>query len=481
MILCKSLKNKFIFLGIFIISLFSNDLYSQDKVFDLQSAIDYSLKHNRDIKIAKLEVDRANAAVSEAYGYALPTVDFTASLSHFIEKAKMPFPDFGALLNNSTYKVLFDEKIIPQDNSKYKPLETVLQSFALSNNYDAKIQVTQILFNSAVLEGIGSAGIYLDLSKILLQSQISKSVLGVQKAFYTALLMKEMYSVINTSYATFESTVNNVKLLYEQGFVSEFNYLQLKVQLENFKPRVLEAENAYQLTLDALKLSMSMDKSEKIDIQGTYDLSQIDIPDINTAINKAMKDNFDIKSLEYKRKVDNAFVNLKRSEYWPSLVAFGNATFSGASDDWNFTNYNTSIVGLSLSINLYNGGKTDRKVEQELVNVLKTDEQIKTVKESISIGITSKLLDLQRIKQNINSTLENVELSERAYQIAELRLKEGTGTQLELLNSEQAKREAILNKYKAINDYYNTKFDLDNLLGNLNPEYLKNYKKYLNN
>jgi outer membrane protein TolC len=481
MMFFRNLNKKFIVLGIFFVTFLSYDSYTQTNSYNLQSAIDYSLKNNRDIKIAALEVTRARAAVSEAYGYALPTVDFSASLSHFIEKAKMPFPDFGALLNNSTYKVLFDEKIIPEDINKYQSMETVLQTFALTNNYEAQFRVSQILFNSAVFTGIGSAGTYLETSKVMFKSQVSKSVLGVQKAFYAALLMKEMYTVINSSFSTFESTVNNVKLLYEQGVVSEYDYLQLKVQLENFKPRVLEAKNGYQLTLDALKLAMSMDKSENLEIQGTYDIAKIDIPELKSSIDNAMKNNLDIQSLEFKRKVDNAFVDLNRSEFWPTLVAFGNATFSGASDDLKFANYNSAIVGLSFSINLYNGGKSDKKVEQQLVNVMKTDEQIKTVRESISLGITSKILDLERIKENINSTVENVNLSERAYKIAELRLKEGTGTQLELINSEQAKREAILNKYKVINDYYNAKFDLDNLLGNLNPEYLKNFNEYLNN
>ena len=491
--------NKKVNLGIYfavllILSQINFEAISQTKTFDLQNAIDYSLKNNRDIKIAVLEVDRAQAAVGEAYGYALPTVDFSASLSHYIEKMKMPFPDFRAMLTNATNDFLYygkytykkeDGSIGPMTEEEWNknklPMETILQSFALANNYQAQFQVSQILFNSAVFTGIGSAGTYLETSKTMLKSQVSKTILGVQKAFYNALLMKEMFGVIKSSFNTFEETVKNIKLLYDQGIVSEYDYLQMKVQLENLKPRVLETENAYKLTLDALKLAMSMDKSEQIEINGTYDVAKIDIPDLNSTIDEAMRKNLDIQSLEYKKKVDEAFVELNRSEYYPSLVAFGNYSFSGAADDFNFINYRQSMVGLSLSFNLFNGGKTNKKVEQQLVNVLKTDEQIKTLKDAIALGIKSKLLDLQRIKENINSTLENVNLSERAYRIAELRLKEGTGTQLELINAEQAKRESILNKYKAINDYYNAKFELDNYLGIIPNEYLINYKKELEN
>lgn len=452
---------------------------AQAKTYTVDDAVAYALKSNRDLKSSAYEVKKAHAAVHEAYGYAMPSVDVSASLSHFLEKMKMPFPDFGAMLNNSTYSVLFKEKVIPEDKDKYLPVETSLQSFSLANNYEAKVQISQILFNSAVLTGIGSAGIYQDASKVMLKSQISKTVLGVQKAFYAALLMKEMYTVIQTSYNTFEQTVNNVKLLYEQGMVSEYNYLQVKVQLENFKPKVLEAENGLKLTIDALKMAMSMDKNENLDIAGEYKLDDIQVPDINTTVDRALRDNLDIQSLEYKRKVDDAFVDLARADYWPTVAAFGYYSFSGASDNLKFINYRTALIGVQFSINLFNGGRTQNKVEQQMINVMKTDEQIQAVRDATAMGVKAKLLDLQRIKDNIDATVENVKLAERAYSIAELRLKEGTGTQLELINSEQAKRESILNKYKAINDYYNAKFELDNLLGIVDSGYYKYFENEL--
>ena len=52
-------------------------------------------------------------------------------------------------------------------------METQLQSFALSNNYETQFNLTQILFNSAVFTGIGSAGTYLQTSKVLLKNQIN--------------------------------------------------------------------------------------------------------------------------------------------------------------------------------------------------------------------------------------------------------------------------------------------------------------------
>ena len=84
--------------------------------------------------------------MNEAYGYAMPTIDAAANFSHFLEKPKMPFPDFNAMLTNATYSILFDEGIIPRDDSKYVPVESQLQSFAQTNNYDASLTLNSNYF-----------------------------------------------------------------------------------------------------------------------------------------------------------------------------------------------------------------------------------------------------------------------------------------------------------------------------------------------
>ena len=119
---------------------------AQMKVFTLDEAINTAISNNRDINISVLNTEKSQAAVNEAYGYAMPTIDATANFSHFLEKPKMPFPNFEALLTNATYSILFDEGVIARDDSKFVPVETQLQSFAQTNNYEASLTLTQIIF-----------------------------------------------------------------------------------------------------------------------------------------------------------------------------------------------------------------------------------------------------------------------------------------------------------------------------------------------
>ena len=455
---------------------FGQEAFSQTKTFTLEDAIETAMENNRETKIARMEVTKAKAAVDEAIGNALPSVDITGNYTRFLEKQKMAFPDFESMLNNATYGVLFQENIIPYDPNKLQPMETTLQSFVQTNSYEVKAQVNQILFNSAVFRGIGASEIYLRTSKEQLHSKFSNVVLNVKKAFYGVILSKDVLEITRESFENAKDNYENVKALYEEGLVSEFDALQAEVEVENIKPTIQMMENNLQQAKDGLKMAMGLDPTESIQVEGKIEYTEEKIPETNEYIQRALKKNYDLKSLKLKKQVDKAFIDLDRSGYWPNLNAFANYSFAGSSDDFDFQNYRSSIVGVSFSINLFKGFQTKNKVQQSKIEVEKTNEQIMQLKDGISSQVRIKILDLQRVKSNIEAQERNVNIAERAYELATVRYKEGTGSQLEVQNADIALRRAKNNRIRAIYDYIIAKAELKNLIGETEEKYINNNK-----
>lgn len=452
---------------VLIFTFISSVLFAQQntKVLTLDEAIKISIENNRNIKIAKHTVEKAEAAVRQAFGYALPRLDLSANYYHFLQKAKMPFPNFEALLTNASYAILFKEGLIPEDYSKFQPVDYTLQSFSLSNNFEVKAEVTQILFNSTVFRGIGASQIYLDLSKEQLKASIASTVLDVKKAFYGIVLTKELYNILDASYKNAQENLNNVKTLYKQGFASEYDAMQVEVQVENIKPKLIEMKNLLDNAKNGLKILLALDQSIDIDIEGELKYVPETLPEVEDLIYEAMKRNLDISTLEIKRKVDEAFIAVDLSEYWPSLTAFANYSYSGASDNFKFQTYNSSIVGLNLSINLFTGLQTKNKVEQSRLSVKQTDEQILQLRDYIKLQIKTKYDQIIRIQEQINSQEKNVLLAEKAYKIATTRYKEKTGTQLEVKNADIELKTARTNRLQSVYDYIIAKEELFNLVG----------------
>ena len=456
---------------------FNFNLSAQSKVFTLDEAINMAITNNKDITISVMNVKKAGAAVDEAFGYALPSVNLNGSFSHFLKKPKMPFPDFEALLTNATYSILFDEQVIPRDNNKFVPIENILQSFSQSNNFSTDITVTQTLFSSAVFKGIGASQIYYDLAKADLHSTVSKTVLSVQKAFYGVLFLKESLDITKASFENAQANLNDVKALYKEGLVSEFDMLQAEVQVEYIRPVVLQMENNLKSAEDGLKLVIGIDQNQDIDVSGDFIYEPYDVSNEEGLIDEALNSNYDLKTLELKKQVDEAFVELDVSEYWPNIAAFGQYAYNGSSDDWKFNTYSSATIGLNFSINLWQGNRTSNAVQQSTITYQQTEEQLNQLKDYTLLNVNAKLQELKRVQSLIDVQNRTVEVAERSYHIAKVRYKEGAGSQIELQNTDLALKQARLNRIQSIYSYLTTRYELEQILGRTNPEYFSSFDK----
>lgn len=474
-ILSTTLKQFFAFL--FLVVSVSSLNIAQTKVFTIDEAINTALTNNRDIVISSMNVKKAGAAVDEAFGYALPSVDLNGKFSRFLEKPKMPFPDFEAMLTNATYSILFDEQVIPRDNNKFKSMGTKLQSFSQTNNFSADVTITQTLFSSAVFKGIGASQIYYNLAKADLQSTVSKTVLSVQKTFYGVLLLKETLDITKASFDNAQANLSDVKALYKQGMVSEYDMLVAEVTVENIRPVVLNMENELKNAKNGLKIVLGLGQQDEIDVQGNFSYEVYDISNEEGLIEDAIKSNYDIKTLELKKEVDQAFVELDVAEYWPNIAAFGQYAYNGSSDNWKFNTYSSATIGIGLSMNLWHGNRTSNAVQQSTINYQQTEEQLNQLKDYTLLNVKAKIQDLKTIQSIIDVQNKNVEVAERSYQIAKVRYKEGVGSQIELQNSDLALKQARLNRVNSLYQYLITKFQLEQILGKTNPEYFTKFSE----
>jgi outer membrane protein TolC len=449
------------------------------QTIDLDTAIKIALQNNREIEIAKMDVNKADAAVSEAFGYALPSVDFSAGFTHFIQKPQIAFPDFGAMLNNSTYGVLFNENVIPRDDSKFLPMDFKLQTFTQSNNYKAEATVTQILFNSAVFTGIGASKIYRDLAVQSLKSTIAKTVLDIKKAYYGVLLTRDLYTIANTRFYNANEHLKNIKAMRSQGLVSEFAEMQVQVQVENIRPLLVQLENANLDATNGLKILLNIPQENPIEILGTLNFEDEILPSEIELIAEAKASNLNLKALKIKNQLDDEFASIDKGNYWPTIAAFGNYTYAGSSDEWKFNNYSSSIVGLNFTINLFQGGRTKNKVEQDIIVSKQTGEQIKSLTDVTEMQVKSQLNNLKRVKEQIDAMKRNISLAEKAYEIAQNRFKEGEGSELEVKDADISLSEAKINYTNAVHDFLVAKATLFNLIGRVDEQYYSFVSEYL--
>ncbi|HQJ46188.1 MAG TPA: hypothetical protein PK195_06075, partial [Ignavibacteriaceae bacterium] len=75
------MKHKLSFIQLILFTIIFTTIFSgwkisaQEKIIGIDEAINMALQNNRDILISVMNVKKAGAAVDEAFGYALPSVD----------------------------------------------------------------------------------------------------------------------------------------------------------------------------------------------------------------------------------------------------------------------------------------------------------------------------------------------------------------------------------------------------------------------
>jgi outer membrane protein TolC len=429
--------------------------FSQESI-TLDDAIKIALENNKKLQNAIYDVQKADASVDEAFGYALPRVDLSANYTRYIEPMK--FYISGGLF--------------PSPDGKPSPGRFITASS--DNAIDARIDVSQTIFNSAVFRSISASDNYSDAARLGLDVTVDEIVFNVKNAYYMVLLQKESYDLVKSSKHNAEERYNDIKALYEEGLVQEYDKIRSEVQVQNFVPQLISAENDYESAKNNLKILLGMDPEAKIALgdslssfSNKYD-SEFNIDEVE---GKILTSNPQLSALLMQQEVNKDFVAVYESEYLPTISAFGSYSIFGQSNDFNFPTANTSTVGLRLSMNLFSGLQTSAKVEKAELDMKKTKTQAELVKLNLKAAVKDLVQRINSAQKQLEANQQNISQAERGYDIAKIRYNEGLGSLLEINDSDLALRTAQINnlrtKYQLLLSYA----QLDQLLGKYSSNY----------
>ncbi len=436
------MKNILALLCVFSISVFAQ----QSKLtLSMDEAINLALEKNSELKIAKMEVEKSEQKLREARSGLFPKLDLSGQYQRFIDKPVIFLPPgspFGPTLE------------IGSDNS-----------------YSATAQLSLPLFSLPLYEGIGLASDALEIAYKNYNSVKHKIVGDVKKSFLAVILTRETKDVMQQSLKNAEENFENIKRLNAAGTLSDYDVLRAEVQVENLKPVVLQMENNYKLSLEALKVAIGLDANQDIDIVGYMDFDQsYKLLSEQEIIEELLQNNPQLAILEKQVQLNDRNVSLEQAAYFPSLAGFGNYQYQTQANDFKFSDYRwvkTFVLGLQLQIPVFNGFKTQSRVSQAEIGLNQAIEQKRNLTEAIKTQALSVLYRVQQAIKRIEGQNKTVKTAQEGYEIAKRRLENNVGTQLEVNDAELALRQAKLNRLQAIYDFKVAEADLETVLGRI--------------
>lgn len=457
---------------------------SETQGFTLDQCIKYALENTVEVKNARIDAQIAEAKVKETTGLGLPQIDGSVSLQH---NPKLPrfYQKYDA-----EQQSFFDLSGIPGIQSG--DVVAFPNVFQLPSNGTAGLTVNQLLFSSSYLIGLKAASTYKSLAyKTETQTQID-IVQGVTKAYYAVLVNTERITLFDANIARVDTLLRNTTALNQNGFAEEIDVDRIRVTLNNLKSERLQFLNLQSLSLNLLKYQMNYPMDKNLNVEGDLTTLKVNEQLFNEYQNDwDYANRIEYQLLETQVKLRELDLKNKYSASIPSLTGFYNYGYSTQSpnigglfktesavpstnqfgpDKW----YSYSSFGVSLNIPLFSGLQRNYQVQQAKLELLKTQNNFSSLKQSIDLSIQQNTTTFKNSLETLKSQDENMDLAAKVARVTKIKYEQGVGSNIEVIEAESSLREAQVNYYNALYDALIAKVDLDKAFAKIDPN------KYVN-
>ncbi len=438
-----------IFLILFIFSLLTLKAQQTEPYqFSLQQAIEYALKHQSAVLNADIDVQIAKNKVNETTGIGLPQVSTNFSFQDFV---KVPTS-------------LIPGEFFGEPAGTFIPVQ-----FGVKYQSTLGLEASQLLFDGSYLVGLQASKTYKELSIRNSKRTKIETAVAVTKAYYSVLVSNEQLNLLDANLLRLKKSLNDTEAYFKNGFVEKIDLDRLKVLSNNLETERQNVIRLLDLNTKLLKFQMGMpiDAGLKL-MDGIADI-QIDtevlLPDSNAYSNRV-----EYSLLQTQKKLNE--LNLKRykSEFLPSIVAFGSTSSIYQNNDFSQLydkRFPTTVVGLRLSLPIISGGQRIFKIKSAALEVKKSANDLSNAKNGINLEIAQAKTSYQNGYQSLENQKRNMELSKEVLRVAKIKYEQGVGSSLEVTSAETALKESQNNYINALYDLLINKVNLDRALGKI--------------
>ncbi|MEX2271062.1 MAG: TolC family protein [Vicinamibacterales bacterium] len=289
--------------------------------------------------------------------------------------------------------------------------------------------------------------------------------LDVTRAYYDAALADRLVTIAEASYTQANALFEQARTMFEAGSRPEFELLRAQVARDNQQPAVIRARS--QRDIAYLRLKQLLDLPATATLRLEAGLSETALPPPapfhaalvaagDPALAAAAASDLArsaVRQAEASVAVSEASVALARAQKLPiiSVVSnLGEVAYPGGlfPTDWR-TNW---TVGAAMSVPILTGGRqrADDMVAQ--ADLATARARLQQTRELTALDTETARQELIAADAAWTASAGTVTQARRAYEIAELRYREGISTQLELADARLALEAAEANRAQAARD-----------------------------
>lgn len=397
------------------------------RTLTLDDALSLAEQTSERVVIARAGVARAEAAQALVRSERLPQLFGSASYDRTIK---------------SEFEGLFDAGGDTGGGAGGDNLDFSNLPFGQANVYRLGLAFSQLLYaGGRVRAQEAQAAVRRESAGLSLTSAEAQNTLDVAEAFYDAALADRLVAIAEATYAQADRSLKDTEEQRTAGRLSEFELLQARVARDSLQPSVVRARNTRDVAYLRLKQLLDLPLPTAVSLAADLDAPALSPPSrfaarladaeraagaaaVRLAVTRVANDvRVADEDIAIARAARKPSVSL-RSDY--GLVDYPEAVpnFTGWRQNWT--------IGVGLSLPIFDGGRI--KANEALARAAADEARatLRLTEELDALERASTASDVAAALAEWQASASTIQQAQRAYEIAELRYREGLSTQLEL-------------------------------------------------
>jgi len=370
---------------------------------------------------AEARRDAAGLTVESARGERMPSMDVTSTFTQLDEAPRF---DFGGGMTS-------------------QPL------FAGDNFAQAGVQLSVPLYaGGAISAGIAAAEYAAEASDGQYEVVRQDIKLGTGERYIHVLRAESWLDVTESNVATLEGHTDAAKRQYEFGSVPKNDYLAASVALADARQRKLQAENALDYARAAYNQFLNRPLDQPVALDPVLDIDHL-VPagqNLESLILIASQERDELAALQAQSNSLREHSTAVRAQSRPQFALTGGYmylenAFLDADQFW--------MAGVSFQWNPFNGGSVRNRaaaLDRQALAVRHTSSGLAT---SISLQVRRAWNDRQEAEARTRVTDAAVDQAIENLRVVQNRYEAGSSTNIEVLDAESLRQQALNNRDNA--------------------------------
>jgi outer membrane protein len=419
----------------------------QKNEFSVKQAVDYGVKNSVTVRNSLIDIKIQKQTNREITAAALPQINGSGTFQDFLEipTSLLPGEVFG------------------------QPGTKVPVQFGTKYNATGSIDASQLLFDGQVFIGLQARDAAMQLATKTSEVTAEQIKANIYKIYYQLVVGKKQLTSIDANIDRFDKLLKDTKEIFKQGFAERLDVDKVQVALNNLSTEKIKIENQLDAGNAGLKFLMNMPQKDLLILTDTISEDQLKENILDEKYE--YKDRKEFQLLTVAAKLNEFNLRRYKLSRIPTLAAFASyqknaqrTTFDlFGKGDW----FTTSLVGLKLSVPIFDGNARRAKIQKAKYEIEKTKNSLEQLEQNIDFDVNSARIKMKSAIATIDNQKQNVTLAEKVYNTTKKKYESGLGSNQEIYTAQTELKVAQNNYYSALYDAVIAKIDYLKAVGKL--------------